>query len=141
MGRVSPPPEPLVFPVEESVKIGYLEPADLTAEVGKLNEPWIADEGPLKAELWQHLGGALKRPLLPRGLAFDAETTVAWDEDAVRVIRPAPPRAGVIARRSTVLIRFPDFDPVERIDYLESGVLLASRYLPPGRPRGESEDA
>jgi hypothetical protein len=140
MGRLSPDVKPLVFPVEESVEIEYLDPADVEAEVGKLREPWIADEGPLDAELWRHPGGALKRPLLPRGLAFDDETTVAWDEDIVRVIRPAPPRAGVIARRSQVLIRFDGYDPVERVDYLERGVLLASRYQP-GRPRGESDDA
>ncbi len=136
MGRLS---EQVVdLDLDEGVEVRYAEPAAAAAEVAALREPWIADEGPLTAELWRHPGVELPRPLHPRGLAFDQRTTVLWDEDAVQVIRPADPEPGVLARRSRVLIRdrFPGFASPTRVDYLRHGVLIASRYLP-----GESSDA
>jgi hypothetical protein len=140
MGRVSHPPLPdRLVPVAESVEILYLSPSEVATEVNKLQAPWIGDEGPLAAEFWQHPGGAPKRPLYHRGLAFDDQATVTWDEDVVQVIRPAPPAGDVIARRSKVLIRFPLLEFVYRIDYLSQGVLLASRFQP--GPRGGTTHA
>ncbi len=124
---------------DEGVAVRFAEPAAAAAEVAALREPWIADEGPLTAELWRHPGGELRRPLHLRGLAFDGETTVVWDEDAVQVIRLADAEPGVLARRSPVLIRdrFEGLGALTRVDYLRGGVLIASRYL----PGGESSDA
>ena len=121
---------------DEGVEVRYGDPATVAAEVKALREPWIADEGPLAAELWRHRGGELPRPLHLRGLAFDPDSTVLWDEDAVQVIRPAAAEPGVLARRSEVLVRgeLNALASLVRIDYLQDGVLIASRYLPDGGP-------
>ncbi len=135
MGRLSHrTPSPPVEYVDESVDIAYHEPSELAAQVEQLRQPWIADEGPLDADFWQHAGGELPRPLHFRGLAFDDRVTVAWDEDIVQVIRPREADGDVIARRSEVLIRERFTGPVSlhRVDYLRHGVLLASRYEPGG---------
>ena len=118
---------------DAGVDIRILPPADLLAEVEALDAPWIAEDGPMTAEFYRHADGPFGRSLAPRGLAFDKATTVAWDEDEVRVIRDAEPTPGTIARRSTARVRagrFPGLATVERIDYLERGVLRASRYEP-----------
>lgn len=149
MGSLS---RPTVRLVDEGVDVRYGSPAELAAEVAKLREPWIADEGPLAADFRQYPGGVPDRPLHPRGLAFDDRTTITWDEDTVQVIQPAEPEDAVIARRSEVLIRerFSGPASLHRIDYLRHGVLLASRYssdpgLKPratrGRPSGTKTPA
>ncbi|RMH23578.1 MAG: hypothetical protein D6696_00135 [Acidobacteria bacterium] len=118
--------EPTIW-LEEGVEVRYLAAAAREAEVARLTSPWIAGEGPLDARLEQGAPAAL----LPRGLAFDDETTVAWDEDAVQVVRPAPPAADVVALAQPVLIRQRVGGPeaLVRIDYVRHGVWLASRYL------------
>lgn len=122
----------------ESLHIEYLPADRAEAAVRRLDAPWVADEGPLDARLWRWLPGEPPPlPLHPRGLAFDAGTTVVWDEDQVRVLRPADPEPAdleptIVVRRSEVRVRrrFPGLQKVERIDYLQAGVLLASRYQP-----------
>lgn len=133
---------------DESVDIRYAEPDALAAEVARLEAPWIGDEGPLDADFRHHDGGGGggELTLHLRGLAFDARTTVLWDEDLVQVICPKAAEDGVLARSGDVLIREKicgrrtGLASVVRIDYLRQGVLIASRYLP-GRPRGGESDA
>jgi len=124
--------KPQVIPhVEAGVHIADLAPSELTSELEKLRDPWIAQEGPMSAELRRREAGQPLPELLMRGLAFDDATTVVWDEDAVRVIRETDPQEGVLSRRSDVRVRTARFEglaTVERIDYLKRGVLLASRY-------------
>ena len=132
------------------VEIRDLAPEALADELARLETPWIAEEGPLHANFRAWPPGAGTSELGPRGIAFDATTTVVWDEVSVRAIRATEkPSAGVLARRSTVRLRarfhertcLPE--TVERIDYLAHGVLLASRYIP-GASRPEAipkEDA
>ncbi len=132
--------------LKESVNVRVLDGeegsavATATAEVVKLRQPWIADEGPLAADFWRHSESELPRPLEMRGLAFDDRTTVQWDEDSVQVIEPAPFEPDVLARKSKVLVRdrFQALGSVQRIDYLQAGVLIASRYLP-GPSKGEAD--
>ncbi len=113
----------------ESVDVKYL-PADARdREVASLHHPWIAEEGPIQAR-FRCLDG-MTEPLLPRGLAFDGRRTVTWDEDGVQVISPAEPEQEVVALQSSVVVRerFQGIPPLRRVDYLKSGVWLASRYF------------
>lgn len=113
--------------VEESVEIRTLEASARDAEVARLDEPWIGDEGPLEASFRRGLEG---EPLRHRGLAFDAETTVVWDEDAVQVVRARAAESEVVALRSSVILRerFSGPKRLDRTDYLRAGALIASRY-------------
>ncbi len=117
--------------IEESARVDYLPASDRDARVAALDDPWIGDEGPLEASFRR---GVETEPLRPRGLAFDRETTVVWDEDAVQVVRAADPEPGVVALRSRVIVRerFPSPGALWRTDYLRGGVLLASRYTAEG---------
>lgn len=112
------------------VEIRYEPPEKLDEVVATLDNPWIGDEGPLDAWFRRGRGG---RDLLPRGLAFDDETTVVWDEDEVRVVRRGTGDDCVVLE-SDVLIRkgFDISQVFERIDYLREGVLVASRYRAKG---------
>lgn len=105
--------------------------SEAAAQVGELDRPWVADEGPLDAAVWR-LEGELHRPLRGRGLAFDLRATVTWDEEQVRVVLEPPSDSEVVARRSGVLVRrrLGRWTALDRIDYLRDGVLLASRYVP-----------
>lgn len=118
--------------LSESVKITLLGPSQREAEVARLIDPWIGDEGPLDMAFRQGGGETLR----PRGVAFDNETTVVWDEDGVQVLRVAEPEHGVVALRSEVLLRkgFRENGPAHlfRIDYLSGGALLGSRWLTEG---------
>lgn len=115
------------LPLEEGVEIIYLDPRERDIQVAALDEPWIADEGPLEARFRLSDKGSL----LHRGLAFDQKTTVAWDEDAVQVVRPAKPDSEVVAQAHPVLVRERLDGPRElvRIDYQRHGVWLGSRYV------------
>lgn len=118
--------------LKESVEITPLGPDRRDAEVARLTDPWIGDEGPLDMAFRQGAGGALRQ----RGVAFDNQTTVVWDEDGVQVLRAAGPERGVVALPSEVLLRerFRDSGPARlfRIDYLRGGTLLGSRWLTEG---------
>ncbi len=116
----------------ERVEIRYEPASARDAEVGKLDGAWIGDEGPREASLRRGRAG---EPLRQRGMAFDATTTVVWDEDAVQVVRgsdhPQSSDDGVIVRKSPVLVRarFEGPEKLFRVDYLRDGVLIASRYV------------
>ena len=113
--------------IEQGAAIAYLPASARDAEVAALDDPWIGDEGPLEASFRP---GIDAEPLRQRGLAFDARTTVVWDEDAVQVVRADEPEPGVVALRSRVIVRerFPSPGSLWRVDYLRDGALLASRY-------------
>jgi hypothetical protein len=116
--------------VSAGICVRHLPPTSLAAELERLDRPWIADEGALDATLER---GPVARPLRERGLAFDGTTTLRWDESGVQALTEAAPQAGVVALSSPVLVR-PALQPgglgrLRRIDYLERGVLLGSRYL------------
>jgi len=117
--------------LNESVDIEDFPPDERDTRVRLLESPWIGDEGPLDAGFRRNLGDL---PLRPRGLAFDRSTTVIWDEAGVQVLTAAAPRPGVTALRSSVLLRDKLSGPPElfRVDYLERGSLLGSRYIPEG---------
>ncbi len=114
--------------VEESVEVRTLAASERDAQVARLDDPWIGDEGPLEASFRRGLDS---EPLRQRGLAFDRKTTVVWDEDAVQVVRAHAPEPEVIALRSPVLLRerFTGPGRLERTDYLRAGALIASRYV------------
>ena len=116
--------------VPEGVEVAYHRAGEKENLVAALDRPWIGDEGPMEAEFRQALEPSSLRP---RGLAFDPETTVYWDEDAVMEVRKAEPRKGEIAFRTRVLVRnrFPSASGMElhRIDVLKEGALRASRYV------------
>jgi hypothetical protein len=118
--------------LSEGVEIADLGPERRDAEVGALTDPWIGDEGPLDAALRRGIRG----PLRQRGVAFDARTTVVWDEAGVQVLRAADPSGDVVALRSEVLLRegFREDGPARlfRVDYLCRGTLLGSRFTPEG---------
>ncbi len=123
--------------VEESVEVRTRSANARDAEVARLDQPWIGDEGPLDASFRR---GLEVEPLRQRGLAFDAETTVVWDEDAVQVVRAQAAEPDVVALRSPVILRqrFSGPTSVLRIDYLREGTLIASRY---SAEEGGAEDA
>lgn len=114
--------------VSESVHVTYLPAEERDAQVSLLREPWIGDEGPLDAGFRRGSGAG---PLRPRGFAFDPRTTVVWDEAGVQVLRPAEPRPEVTALESPVMLRRWYTGPARlvRIDYLEHGCLVGSRYV------------
>lgn len=118
--------------LNESVEITLLGPDQRDAEVARLIDPWTGDEGPLDMAFRRGAGGGLRQ----RGVAFDDQTTVVWDEDGVQVLRVAGPERGVVALRSGVLLRegFLKNGPARlfRIDYLRGGTLLGSRWLTEG---------
>lgn len=122
--------------VSEGVDITRLGPEERDAEIARLTDPWIADEGPLDASFRRGLHG----PLRQRGLAFDERTTVVWDEAGVQVLRAAEPAHDVVALRSTVLLRegFAKDGTARllRIDYLRHGALLGSRFAAPPAAEG-----
>lgn len=132
--------------VKESVQIRFADSGQREAEVERLHDPWIAHEGPLEAFFQRGSVGKL----LPRGLAFDNQTTVFWDEGGIQINRRAPAQPGVVALCSDVLLRerfvsdvsggpagkgstddaaSVDEGKLRRIDYLRGGVLIGSRYL------------
>jgi hypothetical protein len=124
--------------VSEGIDIRYLPPGERDAEVGKLVEPWIGDEGPLDAHFRQAVHGA--GPLRLRGVAFDETTTVAWDEAGVQVLRVSlglTAAADIVTLRSPVILhhRFAEEGPktLFRIDYLRRGALLGSRFTTGGK--------
>jgi hypothetical protein len=102
------------------------------AEVARLDDPWIAGEGPLDVGFRRGAAG----PLRQRGIAFDATATVAWDEAGVQVVRAGEPDPDVVALTSPVLLhpRFQQDGPqrLVRVDYLCRGALLGSRYIAEG---------
>jgi hypothetical protein len=119
--------------VGEGIVIHLLGPEARDAEVARLADPWIGDEGPLDAEFRRGLaeGDALRL----RGVAFDNTTTVLWDESGTQVLQAAPDEASdgeIVALRSKVLIhqRFlaQGLRSLVRIDYLKRGALLGSRF-------------
>ena len=118
--------------LNEGVEILDLGPDRRDAEVARLSDPWIADEGPLEAFFRRGHHGLLRQ----RGVAFDERTTVVWDEAGVQVLRAAAPVPGVEALPNEVLLRegFRENGPARlfRIDYLRRGTLLGSRYIPEG---------
>lgn len=124
--------------LNESVIVEHLPPEERNARVGLLEEPWIGDEGPLDAGFRRRMGN---EPLRPRGIAFDSRTTVVWDEAGVQVLRIAAARAEVTALRSPVLLRHWYSGPpgLVRIDYLERGCLLGSRYTAAEHGPGEDD--
>jgi hypothetical protein len=115
--------------VNEGLETRFLPPGERDAEVARLTDPWIGDEGALDAGFRQGLGD---QPLRLRGVAFDPRTTVVWDESGVQVVQPAAADAAVVALRSPVLLhpRFQETGPrgLLRIDYLRHGALVASRF-------------
>ncbi len=124
--------------VNESVKFRTLAASERDAQVARLAEPWIGDEGPLEASFRRGFG---TEPLRQRGLAFDDETTVFWDEDAVQVVHAQTADPGIIALRSPVLLRqrFSGPEALQRIDYLRAGALIASRYVVPSPVKGDDD--
>lgn len=118
--------------LKESVEITLLAPDRRDAEVTRLIDPWIGDEGPLDVAFRRGVGGTLRQ----RGVAFDDKTTVVWDEDAVQVLRITGPEHGVVPLRSEVLLRkgLRESGPARlfRVDYLCGGALLGSRWLTEG---------
>ena len=122
----------------EGVAVEWLPAAARDEAVASLDRPWVADEGPLDARFRRldTIDGAF----LPRGLAFDGERTVTWDEDGVQVVAPAPADDGVIALEWGVLVLDrPDFEApprLLRVDYLRDGVWIAARYRPDAGAEG-----
>ncbi|HTG34105.1 MAG TPA: hypothetical protein VLB76_14345 [Thermoanaerobaculia bacterium] len=115
--------------LSEGVEIRFLPSEQRDAEVARLVEPWIGDEGALDAGFRRGLGD---EPLRPRGVAFDPRITVVWDEAGVQVVQAGELREDVVALRSPVLLhaRFQEKGPRKlfRIDYLRRGALLGSRF-------------
>lgn len=109
--------------------IRHLPAEKLAEQLDRLDRPWIADEGALEAGFER---GPLGREPRERGLAFDAETTVRWDESGLQVLTAGPPEPGVVMLESEVLVREntrpPGLAQLRRFDFLAGGVLLGSRY-------------
>jgi hypothetical protein len=139
MARLNGIPE-LPLRIREGIEVRYLDPGERDRQVALLTNPWIADEGALDARLERR--GDEPGKLLSRGLAFDRERTVTWDEDGIQSIVPAPETDDVVAFAQPVLVRTQLRGPEElvRIDYLRHGVWLASRYLPMTFEQFRSED-
>jgi len=115
--------------LREGVVITYLPPTERDVQVARLEEPWIGDEGPLDAGFHR---GSTAEPLRPRGFAFDRRTMVVWDEAGVQILQPSEASPEVTALESKVMLRSWYKGPprLVRIDYLERGCLLGSRYVP-----------
>ncbi len=113
--------------LNESVHVTYLAADERDYQVSLLQEPWIGDEGPLEAGFRRGSGGGTLRP---RGFAFDRSTTVIWDEAGVQVLRSSEATSEVTALESPVLVRHWYSGPARlvRIDYLDRGCLVGSRY-------------
>jgi hypothetical protein len=126
----------------EEVILRLMPPGSQAAEVGRLVDPWIGDEGPMEADFRRAIGGA--GSLRPRGVAFDDTTTVTWDEAGVQILQAAPAGGAggigdigdIVALRSEVVLhsRFAERGPktLFRIDYLQRGALLGSRFTTEG---------
>lgn len=133
--------------LQEGVDDQWLDAAERDRQVQDLEEPWIAEEGPLSVRLSRRQPSAAE-PLAPRGLAFDNDTTVHWDEDAVQVVRVGKASADTVAIAQQVLLRQPKHledwegpERFERIDYLEQGVCVASRWRPSSEPPSGDDHA
>jgi len=117
---------------QEAVEVRYQPAANLAGLVAQLDRPWIADEGPMSVGLRQ-AEPAGEVTLRPRGLAFDQQTTLFWNEDEVQVASQAEAREGVLAVGVPVLVNKPRFETgpekLRRVDYFEEGCHLASRYF------------
>ena len=132
MGGINRETAPVEF-LPESVNASWRPVEELATLLADLDRPWVATEGPLDARLFRHEEGDLGERLLLRGFAFDAETTVAWDEEAVQLVRRAAADPEVLAMPQTVLIRErlrgDGPESFLRIDYLRHGALRASRWM------------
>jgi hypothetical protein len=119
--------------VTEGVEIRYVSPGQRDAELAKLIDPWIGDEGPLDAHFRR---GFEDGSLRVCGVAFDDRTTVVWDEAGVQVLQAGEAKREVVALRSPVLLhkRFQEKGPARlfRVDYLCRGALLGSRFTTEG---------
>ena len=122
----------------EEVILRLMPPGSQAAEVGRLVDPWIGDEGPMEADFRRAIDGP--GSLRPRGVAFDDTTTVTWDEAGVQVLQAAPAGGGgigdIVALRSEVVLHSPFAErgpkTLFRIDYLQRGALLGSRFTTGG---------
>lgn len=114
--------------LKEGCEVRFIPRESLDQEFAKLDSPWIAEEGPLDVAVMR---GPEKRPGKFRGMAFDAETTLYWDEEAVQLVRRTAVEPGTLAYDNPVLVRegFSAVWDLRRIDYLSDGVLIASRYV------------
>jgi hypothetical protein len=119
--------------VNEGVEIRYAAPGQRDAELAKLTDPWIGDEGPLDAGFRRGPENGLLRA---RGVAFDDRTTVVWDEAGVQILQSGGAKGELVALRSSVLLhsRFQEKGPARlfRVDYLRYGTLLGSRFTTEG---------
>jgi hypothetical protein len=119
--------------VNEGVEIRYASPGQRDAELAKLIDPWIGDEGPLDAGFRRGLESGLLRA---RGVAFDDRTTMVWDESGVQVLQAGEAQGDLVALCSPVLLhsRFQEKGPARlfRVDYLRHGALLGSRFTTEG---------
>ena len=113
------------------IVIRYLPAESLEGELARLEQPWIADEGALEASFER---GSLSRKPRQRGLAFDRTTTLQWDESGVQVVVEGPLEGGAAVLESWVVIRDRlrpgGLSRLRRIDVLQGGVLIGSRYIP-----------
>lgn len=117
---------------QESVKVEWLPAESRDEMVARLDRPWVMTEGPLDARLFRFEGDAdNEQPLLLRGTAFDSMTTLVWDEAGLQIVRGASPNTEILAVEQDVLVRSRLQGPEKmiRIDYLEGGAWLASRWL------------
>lgn len=131
------------------VDVAWLDITERDAQLRSLTEPWIAEEGPLHVRLARH--PKVPATLAPRGLAFDAKTTVHWDEAGVQVVTATSEKEtkakGTVAICHLVLVRQPNHltdwqgpQRLERIDYLERGVCVASRWRPASQPTPSGDE-
>lgn len=120
----------LIAWLDEGTVIRPAGAGERDAEVARLGDPWTGDEGPCDAEVRHGGGGSLRL----RGVAFDAATTIVWDESRVQVVTAGPAESGILACRTPVLVRgrFAGMPALHRIDYFCRGRLLASRYVSGG---------
>ncbi len=128
--------------MSEGVAIRYAPFAELADELARLDRPWFATEGALDA--WVE-AAPHERPLLARGLAFDLNTTVTWDEEEVQVLARAPAAPDVVALASEVCVhqRFQaaGLRRLLRVDFLSGGTWLGSLYRPVGSETEGGDDA
>lgn len=116
----------------ESALVAWFPTNERDSQVSRLENPWVADEGALDC--------AFRRTterLRLRGLAFDRQTTVFWDEAGVIVVRRAAPEAGHLAVEHPVAVR-ERFQQVpcrlRRIDYFRGSCWIGSRYQEESQP-------